>query len=254
MNQSQNMSNAPYSISHKNVLIVKDRLRVAKQLVSILQDYTNNKTFKNSKILDVGCSGGTLTNYISSYSNKTIGIDIDKHAIQKASLKYDRKNLLFKYVSGTSIPYKAKFFDIVICNQVYSYTNNPDKMMSEIMRVLKPGGFCLFTGDNLLRPIEPLYNLPFLRWLPRRYVGFLLKKMGYKNYYIGKYKTYWGLIKMCKSFEITDYTIKVIKNPKKYKFVKLLKYKKIIDYIPNFILNMLEPLFPTYIFILKKGN
>lgn len=254
MKESRDMGNATYSISHKNVLNETDRLRVAKQLVSILQNFTKSKHFNNSKILDVGCSGGTITKYISKYGNKTVGIDIDKYAINKANLDYKNKHLSFKVASGTNMPYKTNYFDIVICNQVYSYSPKPNKIMSEIYRILKPNGFCLFTGDNLLRPIEPLYNLPLLRWLPKKYVEFILRNLGYKNYFIGKYKTYWELIKMCKNFEITDYTIKVIKDPKKYEFVKLLKYKKIIDYIPNFILNILEPLFPTYIFILKKRN
>lgn len=254
MTESKNLGNSPYSVSHKDVLVEGDRLRVAKQLVSVLQDFTKSKHFKTSKILDVGCSGGTITKYISKHANKTVGIDIDQYAINKANLNYKNKHLSFKIVSGVDIPYKENYFDIVICNQVYSYSLKPDKIMSEIYRVLKPDGFCLFTGDNLLRPIEPLYNLPLLRWLPKKYVEFILKKLGYKNYFIGKYKTYWGLIKMCKKFKISDYTIKVIKNPKKYKFVKLIKYKKIIDHIPNFILNILEPFFPTYIFILKKEN
>ena len=102
--------------------------------------------------------------------------------------------------------------------------------------------------------MEPLYNLPFLRWFPKKYAILILKLLGYKNYYIGEYKNYWQLIKMFKKFEVIDYTIKVIKNPKRFNFVKLVKFEKIINILPNFVLNIIYPFSPTFIFILKKSK
>lgn len=252
MSQTQNLGSTSYSLSHKNVLKTQDRLRVAKQLSSIIKDYTKNTSLKNLKVLDVGCSSGIITNYISNYTDKTIGIDIDSYAINQASSNFKNKNLSFIKTGSSSIPFNASSFDIVICNQVYSYTSNPNKMIKEINRILKKDGFCLFTGDNLLRPIEPLYNIPFFRWIPSSFAKFLLRTLGYKNYYVGKYKTLWGIKKMCNLFIIYDYTIKVLQNPKLFNFSKLVKFEKITKLTPEFILKLFEPLFPTYIFILQK--
>lgn len=253
MNQTQGLGNTAFSVSHKVVLEKNDRLRVANQLLTLLQIHTREKNFASLNILDIGCSSGVITNHIAKHFGKTIGIDIDKKAIKKAQKTYKRKALSFKVSSGTSLLFNNKSFDVVICNQVYSYASNPRKMIGEIYRVLKNQGICLFTGDNLLYPVESLYHLPFVKWLPKEIQIFFLKTIGYQNFYIGNYKTYWELKKLCANFKITDYTIKVLQNPRKYKFKKLEKYKKFVDRIPYSLLKLLEPLFPTFVFVLQKS-
>ena len=253
MNQTQGLGNASYSTSHKIVIEKKDRLRVARQLFSLLKDYIDPKEFKSLNLLDVGCSAGDITGYFSRYVGKTVGLDVDKQAIKLAKKRYSSlKNLSFMEASGTRLPLKDASFDIVLCNQVYSYTSDPEGLMNEILRVMKSRGICLFTGDNLLRPIEPLYNLPFIRLFPKNLTKRLLKLLGYKKIYIGDYKTLWGMKKLLGQFEIEDYTIKVLKNPTKYNFANLIKYEGLINKIPNWILYLTEPFFPTFIFILKK--
>ena len=53
-----------------------------------------------------------------------------------------------------------------------------------------------------------------------------------------------------------DYTIKIIHNPKKFMATDMISEKSILTEIPDFILNLLKPLIPTFIFILtkKKGE
>jgi len=253
MNQSQGLGNASFSVAHDQVLERKDRQRVAKQLVLIMLSFLKRKNFNDLKILDIGCSNGVVTKFLVRHGGSFVGIDVDENAIESAiSINRNKKSLSFKLASGTNLPFKNKSFDVVICNQVYSYVSNSKRMMREIYRVLKINGYCFFTGDNLLRLVEPMYNLPFLRWLPKSSAKQVLKLLGYKNIYIGKYQTYWGLLKLCSDFEIEDYTLTVLKQPEKFNFIKILKYRKIINSIPSSFLKLLEPFLPTFIFILKK--
>ena len=253
MNQTQGLGNASYSTSHKIVIEKKDRLRVARQLFSLLKDYIDPKEFKSLNLLDVGCSAGDITAYFSRYVGKTVGFDVDKQAIKLAKKRYSSyKNLSFIEAGGSKLPFKNDSFEIVLCNQVYSYVANPEGLMNEILRVMKSRGICLFTGDNLLRPIEPLYNLPFIRLLPKNLTKMLLKLLGYQKIYVGDYKTLWGIKKLLTKFEIEDYTIKVLKNPTKYSFANLIKYEDFISKIPNWMLYLIEPFFPTFILVLKK--
>lgn len=255
MNQTQGLGTVSFSLAHSQVLEKSDRQRVATQLVSIMRDFLNRKNLKGLKILDIGCSSGVITQSIARHGGTVVGIDVDKNAIKKAIAdSKDIKNLSFKLASGTILPFKNNSFDVVICNQVYSFISNPPKMMKEVYRVLKTKGFCLFTGDNLLNPIETMYGLPFLRWFPKNLSKTILRKMGYKDFYIGSYKTYWGLLKLCDDFAIEDYTLKVLKRPERFKFKKILKYRKVINLIPGPLLRFLEPFLPTFIFILKKLN
>lgn len=253
MNQTQGLGTVSFSLAHNKVLERADRQRVATQLVLIMKESLSRKNFEGIKILDIGCSSGVITQFIARQGGTVVGIDVDKNAIKMAANdSKDLKNLSFKLASGITLPFRNNSFDIVLCNQVYSFISNPSKMIKEIYRVLRMEGFCLFTGDNLLNPIETMYGLPFLRWLPKEFSKGILKIMGCKDLYIGNYKTYWGLLKLCSDFGIDDYTLKVLKQPEKFKFKKILKYRKVINLIPYPFLKFLEPLLPTFIFILKK--
>lgn len=251
--QTQGLGNTPYSLAHQIIFQKEDRLRVAKQLLTILQEHTGKKYFKDWKLLDIGCASGIITQYLASYVSKAIGIDIDEHAISIARKNYSKqKNLTFEIASGSKIPYENNFFDLVVCNQVYSYTSAPKKLLTEIYRVLKPGGICIFTGDNLLWLIENQYKLPFLHYLPRRLAEFYLKIFRYDKFYLGKYKTYWGIIKLFNRFKIEDYTLRILKNPENFGFNRLLKYKTLVNMFSDRVLKLIEPFLPTFVFILKK--
>lgn len=256
INQTQGLGNTPFSLSHKVLLDRVGRLRVAKQLVAILKDYLfGDKILGTLTILDIGCSSGIITQYIADQAKKTIGVDVDLNAISLAKRSYEKKpSLTFRVASGSNLPFKDNSFDVVICNQVYSYVSTPGKLMNEVYRVLKDNGVCLFTGDNLLRPIEPLYNLPFFRLLPTSLAKWILGAMGHKNVYIGSYKTYWGIKKLCNQFRIYDYTIRVLKESARFKYEKFNRYKDILKIVPEILLKVLEPFFPSFVFILKKDK
>jgi len=238
--------------SHELLLEDQGRQRVAQQLHAVLVDWYGNTSLKQLTVLDYGCSSGIITNFIARYCNVVLGIDVDEIAIKKAEEKHKLKNLSFLLTKNEKLPLKNNSFDLVICNQVYSYLDNPKLMMDEIYRVTKVGGVCLFTGDNLLRPIEPLYNLPLIRLLPKNIAISLLKLLGHKNIYVGEYKTYWGLKKLACKFTVNDYTIRILKNPKRFNYLKLEKYSPILSIIPNFILKFLEPFSPSFVFLLEK--
>lgn len=47
--------------------------------------------------------------------------------------------------SGEAIPFATAHFNLVICTQVLEYVLRPEVMISEIHRVLKPGGWLLLS-------------------------------------------------------------------------------------------------------------
>lgn len=116
------------------------------------QRYWHKKRFelvknimKNTEgdILDLGCHGGTLTNFISGLKKhrKIYGIDISENAIAYARKKYP--NIEFKaHDLSNGIPYPDKMFDIITCFDVLEHVFDPLKLANEIKRVLKKEG-CL---------------------------------------------------------------------------------------------------------------
>lgn len=246
--------NQDYSLAHPKVLVDHDRKRVADQIYQTLKNTYPLFPFAKARCLDVGSSSGIISHYLLKYVSKIHCIDTDSHAISLGKKLYQTDRLTFATFNGISIPSKNNSFDIVIFRRVYGSSLHPQKLVQEIYRVLKPGGLVFFEGHNKFFPLESDYKIPFLPLLPPILSKSLVILFGHKNYYLGKYQTYWGLKKLFSRFQISHLTPLIIKNPYKFKFTKLYQIGSFIKYIPLSILKLLEPFYPDFIWILKKGN
>jgi SAM-dependent methyltransferase len=87
----------------------------------------------NSKILDVGCGNGDITIEILNMGFDVTGIDLGESSCPKDRfIKVDLQNE--KY------PFPDNHFDIIFSKSVIEHLREPDHMVDEIYRVLKPGG------------------------------------------------------------------------------------------------------------------
>ena len=68
------------------------------------------------------------------------------------------------------IPLKSNSVDNVVCFQVLEHIKKPEKVVNEIYRVLKPGGFCLLTTHMA----APLHGIPYDYY---RFTPFILKEL-----------------------------------------------------------------------------
>jgi methionine biosynthesis protein MetW len=90
---------------------------------------------KNSSVLDVGCGDGVLGDRLIRDKNcKVSGIDLDENGIKEA-LRHKIKAVVGNVDDG--LPYPDQSFDVVVCNEVLQYVNNPDLVVSELLRVGK---------------------------------------------------------------------------------------------------------------------
>lgn len=237
-----------YSESIEKILEVKDRIKKGKRIIKIIEDSIGD--LSNKKCLDLGCSSGVITDLFSKKFKSVVGIDNDAHAIDLAKKAYKSKNLSFITMKGEKLDFPNETFDVVICAQVYNSVSDAKSMVKEIRRVLKADGICFFSGRNKYALVERQYDLPFLSWLPTNLGNMYVKLMGKGDYFIGSgYLDYWQLKSLFKNFEIEDYTIKILENPKKFGFSELIKLKLISRYLN---LKVLLPVVPNYIWILRK--
>lgn len=239
--------NSYYSDNLPVILEQKSRLNIGRQMKAILKDYLIET--KKLRCLDLGCSSGVITGYLSHEFKDTIGLDVDKKAIQLASKNNKRKNLKFILGDGGKLPFRDNSFDVVIANQLYEFVEDDKKVFKEIYRVLKKGGVCFFGARNKLAFIEAQYQIPFLSWIPKNLADLVISLLGKGDKFIGKYRTYWGLKKLVSRFKIEDYTLKILTSPEKYNYEKLKKYKLIAKLLP---LKKLYSLLPNYIWLLRK--
>ena len=211
-----------------------------------------NQDIASLSVLNVGGSAGVIDEYLARSFGQVTGIDIDEKAIGYAKANFKRDNLSFETGDAMNLVYKANSFDVVICSQVYEHVMDADTMMVEIYRVVKPGGLVYFAAGNRLMLIEPHYKLPLLSVLPRPLSHLYLRICGKGSYYYEKHLSYWGLKKLVGSFEITDYTKKILFDPEKYKADYMIKPGSTKQKIGCFLSRYLYWLVPGYIWVLRK--
>jgi 2-polyprenyl-6-hydroxyphenyl methylase / 3-demethylubiquinone-9 3-methyltransferase len=106
---------------------------------------------KGKAALEVGSGGGILTEEIAKMGLTTTGIDPADQSVETASNHARVSGLDIKYDKGTGehLPYNDASFDFVFCCDVLEHVQDLPKVISEISRVLKPGG--VFIYDTLNR-------------------------------------------------------------------------------------------------------
>ena len=225
-----------YSIGVPKIQNESQRLKKAKQIYNVLKVYLK-QDMDTLNCLDVGSSTGEITNYLADYFRASVGVDVDRFAIDSAKNKFKKKNLTFKSIEDENLDFNNNSFNVVICNQVYNFVEDPEKLMAEIYRVLTLGGVCFFGARNRWALVEPQYNLPFGSWFPA------LLPFG-KNY-----MSYFEIKKLVRMFEVNDVTVEILRTPSKFGFKSLEKYAPFAQILP---LKLFEFLIPNYIFILRK--
>ncbi|MEO1495397.1 MAG: class I SAM-dependent methyltransferase, partial [Pseudomonadota bacterium] len=78
------------------------------------------------------------------------GIDISPRAVELAERNFAQRGLegRFLCMDGRSMDFDEASFDFVYCHTVLHFTPDPDHMIAEIRRVLKPGGTAFFMAIN----------------------------------------------------------------------------------------------------------
>lgn len=240
-----------YSSRVPVILDAHKRVKKAKKIVSILRDFYGEDLSKLS-CLDIGCSGGHIDMYLGKYFNSVMGIDIDEKAIQLAKANNDHVNVEFKLGNAEILDLKDNSMDVVICNHVYAYGPDPNNIMKEIYRVLKPLGFCYFAASNKRKIIEGSYKLPFLSWLSRSLANYYIRLMRKGDLYSDRHMILEELKQLVRPFELHDYTLKIIKEPMKYHSNDIFILRWNIHTLLAFIAKRLYRFLPTYIWILTK--
>jgi len=230
-----------------------DRTRKAGKISSILQDFCDGELMSYT-CLDFGCGRGVISAHLAKIFKLVIGIDLEIAAIRIAENLKPQKSESPYYIfgNGYTLPFTDGTFDVVICAQVYEHMTDPQEMVNEIARVLKPGGFCFFSGPNRLAIMEEHYWLPFLSWLPHKIATFYMKIMKRGNVYDVYSLTYWQLNRIWSDFKIIDYSLKLLREPHDFSVEERVEKYSFIRFLPNWLLKALRPYYPNYNWIVIK--
>lgn len=103
------------------------------------------KSTNTSRILDVGCGTGATTCYLAQSRPNIQGVDFSSLFIEEA-----KKNApFFRVMDMTALDFPESSFDLVCSADAIEHVEGLDKALSEMKRVLKPGGHLILQAPNL---------------------------------------------------------------------------------------------------------
>jgi ubiquinone/menaquinone biosynthesis C-methylase UbiE len=120
-----------------------DKLRYLPQIV----DFT---AYKNQRILEVGCGVGIDLARFAQAGAEVVGVDLSATAVQLAHQNFQQQGLTadFCVMNGEELQLADNSFDVVYAHGVLQYTANPQQMLHELHRVLRPGGQAILMVYN----------------------------------------------------------------------------------------------------------
>jgi 2-polyprenyl-3-methyl-5-hydroxy-6-metoxy-1,4-benzoquinol methylase len=130
----------PETLFHRN------RARVVRKLIG-------RYALDGRPILDAGCGTGLILRYLPPGS---VGLDLNPRNIDVAAKRLPQHRLVLGDIE--KMEFDARSFGTVVCTEVLEHVPDPQQAISEIWRVLLPGGILIGSVPSR----SPLWKLRFL--------------------------------------------------------------------------------------------
>ena len=142
---------------------------------------------KPASALDLGCGDGRLTAELGA--GDVVAADVSQVALERARRRVPGAHTL-KLAPDEPLPLEDGAFELVLCAETIEHVRDVQLLLSEVRRVLRPGGRLAVTTpahgrltgvDIALRGFERRFDplSPHLRFLTRRSLATLLDALGF---------------------------------------------------------------------------
>jgi len=142
----------------------------------------------NKNILEIATGSGNAVKFLNN-DNLYTGTDISAGLLRIAAKKFNQNNFRnaeFYIADANDLPFIDDFFDLSFCHLSLNFFDNLDKFITELKRVLKPGGmfFCSVPIPEKKKPDVKirgtLYSEDELKQLFSKF-GFIFEKLPNEN-------------------------------------------------------------------------
>lgn len=116
-----------------------------------LQDLSQTKKIEQG--LNLGTGEGDYDPMIAQYSEHLIACDINEHDVAFAkALNQEFEQIEYQVENALELSFPENQFDLIVSVDVLEHVGKPARMVQEIGRVLKPGGYAVITFPHLYFP------------------------------------------------------------------------------------------------------
>lgn len=221
----------------------------ARRILAIVAAFTPIR-IATATVLDVGASHLHIARQIAASGARVIAIDVDRSALEKGAA-HGGVPVAAIAASGLALPFRDECFDLVVCNHIYEHVADPSLLLQEIRRVLRPGGYCYFSGGHKYQLIEPHFRLPLLSWLPTPIANRILQALGKGNYDI-RFLTLRDIPSLFAGFaSSSNITSKLLLRAEEFRIGPGWA-SRLLGMVPIRVVGMIGSLAPTHIWLLRK--
>lgn len=119
---------------------------------AMLESYLAEVGFPSgARVLEIGSGSGAIARVLARRRDvaEVVGVDPSPYFVARArELSGGIAGLTFEEADGRALPFEAATFDVVVIHTVLSHVPEPDTVIAEADRVVKPdGAIAIFDGD-----------------------------------------------------------------------------------------------------------
>lgn len=121
--------------------------------------FSTINSYPAGQLLEIGVGNGAHFKYYNTH--RIIGIDTSRSMVVQAQ-KRIKGNIQVLQMNGENLSFESGVFDYVILSHVLAVVEDPEELLKEVYRVLKPDGkiFILnhFTPNNWLGYVDKIFD------------------------------------------------------------------------------------------------
>ena len=128
-------------------------------------------------VLDIGCGAGYGASHLAGEGRQVLAVDYEPAVAVAAARRYRRRGVSFACMDGMHLGVPSGSVDLVTSFQTLEHMAEPEALVREIARVLRPTGIALLSTPNALTHLGPRNPYHHHEFTPRELEALLRRHL-----------------------------------------------------------------------------